>query len=237
MQLLATMSLPDGEVALVMGARGDVAVGIERDWNPGASLVGRAGIVGVCTGASGRFGEPILELEPGLWGGPWDFAQASVAGNAALLDVACNALGPGPGVLLELYAGSGNFTRAFTANGWTAYPSDAVAPARALANFIVGPAEQVLDQFRVDMAGAETGRRESACDAIVLDPPREGAAAAVAGIIQCAPKMIVYVSCDPATLARDAGRLVEAGYRAERAWPIDLMPQTAHVEVVLRLTK
>jgi len=45
----------------------------------------------------------------------------------------------------------------------------------------------------------------------------------------------VYVSCDPATLARDAAQLT--GYRATDAWPLDLMPQTAHVEVVMRLVR
>ena len=71
----------------------------------------------------------------------------------------------------------------------------------------------------------------------MLDPPRTGAAEAIDGIVRLAPRTIVYVSCDPATLARDAQRLVAAGYRATDAWPIDLMPQTSHVEVVLRLVR
>ena len=75
------------------------------------------------------------------------------------------------------------------------------------------------------------------CDAIVLDPPREGAAGAIAGLLARAPKTIVYISCDPATLARDAAQLVAGGYRGDRAWPLDQMPQTSHVEVVLRLVR
>ena len=71
----------------------------------------------------------------------------------------------------------------------------------------------------------------------VLPPVSGGAADALEGISQVAPATIVYVSCDPATLARDAMRLVTAGYRATDAWPIDLMPQTAHVEVVMRLAR
>jgi 23S rRNA (uracil1939-C5)-methyltransferase len=59
----------------------------------------------------------------------------------------------------------------------------------------------------------------------------------MAGIATHAPPVVVYISCDPATLARDAQKLVEAGYRAERAWPVDLMPQTSHIEVVLRLVR
>jgi 23S rRNA (uracil1939-C5)-methyltransferase len=74
-------------------------------------------------------------------------------------------------------------------------------------------------------------------EAIVLDPPRTGAPDAIDGILRHAPAVIVYVSCDAATLARDAARLVAGGYRAADAWPIDLLPQTAHVEVVLRLVR
>jgi 23S rRNA (uracil1939-C5)-methyltransferase len=242
-QLLLGLSLPDGEIALIVGMRGDVAVGIdppphsrgsaarpseagpiERHWKPAAALIGQAGIVGVDIKGGARLGQPIVEIEPGLFGGPWDFAQASAAGNAVLVQLVRSALGPGPGAVLELYAGGGNFTRGMAADGWTVYPSDVVAPVRPPANFIVGSAENVVDEF-------------GACDAIVLDPPREGAASVIAGIVRRAPTTIVYVSCDPATLARDMARLVEAGYAAERAWPIDLMPQTAHVEVVVRLVK
>ena len=81
------------------------------------------------------------------------------------------------------------------------------------------------------------GQPAPAVDAVVLDPPRTGALEAMAGIAELGPPVIVYVSCDPATLARDAEKLVAAGYRAERAWPVDLMPQTSHIEVVLRLTR
>jgi 23S rRNA (uracil1939-C5)-methyltransferase len=103
--------------------------------------------------------------------------------------------------------------------------SDVVAPARPDPAFVVGAADRVL-------AGIS-----GPIDAIVLDPPRTGAADAIAGIAKLAPRTIVYVACDPATLARDATRLVAAGYRADRAWPIDLMPQTSHVEVVATLVR
>lgn len=233
LQFLASKSLPDGEVALLANARGEVAVGIEREWAPASALIGHAGIVGVLAGPTSRWGEPVLEIDAdpqflvgasGVWVGPWDFAQASATGNAALVEIARTALGPGPGVVLELYAGSGNLTRAFSADGWTVHPTDIVEPARAIPNFSVGSVERIL---------ASAG----STDAVVLDPPREGAAAAVSGIAALAPRTIVYVSCDPATLARDASRIVAAGYRADRAWPVDLMPHTAHVEVVLRLVR
>lgn len=205
-------SPPDGELAVVRGHRGDVAVAVARPWRGAKALVGRARIVGVIAGDE-RHGEPTVELEPGLVGGPWEFAQASAAGNAALVATARAALGSGPGRLLELYAGSGNLTRGFRADGWDVVATDLPSAAHVV--------ETVAGPF----------------DAIVLDPPRTGAADAIAGIAKLAPSVIVYVSCDPATLARDASQLVAAGYRAERAWPLDVMPQTAHVEVVLRLVR
>lgn len=220
----AAASPPDGELALVC-APGGAAVGVERAWRGAGLLVGRAGIRGVVAGGVAH-GEPILELEPGLHTGPWDFAQASAAGNAALVaGVRAAAGAPPPGArLLELYAGSGNFTRALVADGWQVTASDLEAPSRPVPwPFERGSAADVL------------ARTAGPFHAIVLDPPRTGALDAIPGVLRHAPPVIVYVACDPATLARDAARLVDGGYRATDAWPIDLMPQTAHIEIILRL--
>jgi 23S rRNA (uracil1939-C5)-methyltransferase len=208
---------PDGELVMLVGA--GIVIGTEKPWKGAAALVGKAGIVGVVAGET-SYGKTRIAVEPGLVGGPWDFAQASTAGNAALIELARRAVGPASGPMLELHAGAGNLTRGFRADGWTVTTADIVP-----GSDIVGSADQVL------------ARAEGPFDAIVLDPPRTGALEAVPGILRHAPAVVVYVSCDPATLARDAEKLVAGGYRAERAWPVDLMPQTAHVEVVLRLTR
>lgn len=71
-----------------------------------------------------------------------------------------------------------------------------------------------------------------------MDPPRKGLAPEVPAVLaSMAPDRIVYVSCDPATLARDVKRLEELGYRAVQAQPVDLFPRTAHVETVLRMER
>ena len=75
-------------------------------------------------------------------------------------------------------------------------------------------------------------------DVICVDPPRKGLAPDVpATLAQMAPRRIVYVSCDPATLARDIKRLEELGYRTEKAQAVDLFPRTAHVETVILLSR
>jgi len=72
----------------------------------------------------------------------------------------------------------------------------------------------------------------------VLDPPRSGAGAAVvAQIARLAPQRLAYVSCDPATLARDARLLIDAGYQLQDVQPIDLFPQTYHVETVVLMSR
>ncbi|HEY4179890.1 MAG TPA: TRAM domain-containing protein [Kofleriaceae bacterium] len=203
----------ESEVVMLRGYRGDVVVGF----------------------GARKADDPVIEIEPGLWGTAWDFAQASEAGNAKLIEIARAALGPGSGAqLLELYAGAGNLTRGFIADGWSVLASDVVAPQRA------PDVDAKQLEYRTGAAADIVQRvvgEQRAFDGVVLDPPRAGAAEAIDGIIAISPRVIVYVSCDPATLARDAERLVAAGYRATDAWPVDLMPQTSHVEVVLRLER
>lgn len=75
-------------------------------------------------------------------------------------------------------------------------------------------------------------------DVIVVDPPRKGLeAAALEQIASMHPPRLTYVSCDPATLARDLKRLTELGYRAEKAVAVDMFPRTSHVETVALLIK
>ena len=73
-------------------------------------------------------------------------------------------------------------------------------------------------------------------DFILLDPPRAGAESAVIkGILDLHPPQISYVSCDPATLARDLKKLIAGGYAIRSIRGFDLFPQTHHVETVVRL--
>ena len=81
---------------------------------------------------------------------------------------------------------------------------------------------------------AEAGRP----DLLVVDPPRAGLSQKVVRrIIEAGPKRIVYVSCNPTTLAPNAAQLVEAGYELVRVRPVDMFPQTPHIECVAQLVR
>jgi len=224
-QKTVALTPPSGELALMVSEKGDIALATTRPWRLALGLVESDWLSGVVS-AGVMVGEPVIELEPGLWGSPWEFAQASAAGNAALIARVHEAIGPGPGKLLELFAGNGNLTRGLLAAGWSVTATDGVKPPKPpTPDYLDGEVTDVLRRLR------------GSFDVVVLDPPRAGAADSIEHIVRLSPRTIAYVSCDPATLARDAVKLAESGYRATDAWPIDLMPQTSHVEVVMRLEK
>ena len=87
-------------------------------------------------------------------------------------------------------------------------------------------------------AAADFAARGLRPDVICVDPPRKGLSPeVVAAAASMAPQRIVYVSCDPATLARDVKLFAQAGYAAVRAAAVDMFPGTANVETVVRLER
>jgi 23S rRNA (uracil1939-C5)-methyltransferase len=111
--------------------------------------------------------------------------------------------------------------------------ADAIASARTNeidnAHFFAGDARLALRELN-----EEAGRP----DVLVVDPPRAGLSQKIVRrIIETAPKRIVYVSCNPTTLAPNAAQLVEAGYTLNKVRPVDMFPQTPHVECVAQLER
>ena len=98
------------------------------------------------------------------------------------------------------------------------------------AQFFVGKAEEVLPE-KYEKEGVHA-------DVIVVDPPRKGCdEALIRTMVEMQPEKIVYVSCDPATLARDLKRICEGGYEIRRVRGVDMFPETVHVETVVLMSK
>jgi 23S rRNA (uracil1939-C5)-methyltransferase len=98
------------------------------------------------------------------------------------------------------------------------------------AEYFCGDVGEVLEE--------EFVRRRVTADVVVLDPPRDGCGGGtLAGVAALGPERIVYVSCNPATQARDVRQLAECGYILRRLQPLDMFPQTAHIEAVALLTR
>lgn len=96
------------------------------------------------------------------------------------------------------------------------------------AEFLLGDCGEVFPQIR---------KREGKIDVIIVDPPRKGLSQQViSSCIEAQPRKIIYVSCDPATLARDIKLFAQSGYLCEGAQPVDMFPQTMHVETVVLLS-
>ena len=223
---LASGMLP-GDVREVRAAAGDDAVGLVPALD----------------------GQPPAELARTVAGERYRFdAECFFQANAALLEpLVAEALrfappvdASSPGPALDLYCGVGLFTlplarRFAEVVGVESHRAAAAYAARNLANAGLGNA-------RIDAVAVEPWLSRHAALApvafLLLDPPRVGAGAeVVAGILALRPTRIVYVSCDPATLARDLRLLLAGGYRLERVAALDLFPQTHHVETVAHLAR
>jgi len=180
-------------------------------------------------------GECTLSFRPG------GFSQVNSSQNRSLLQNIRRLAGfQGQERLLDLYCGNGNFSLPLAGEvgaitGIEEY-GDSIAAARdncrrngiTTAEFIVGDAGAVVRRL------AAEGRR---FDVIILDPPRSGALETVRELHRFKPDRIIYVSCDPSTLARDCGLLGADGYRVRTTVPVDMFPQTYHVESITLLQR
>jgi 23S rRNA (uracil1939-C5)-methyltransferase len=164
---------------------------------------------------------------------PTDFTQVNHAVNRLLVSRVVRLLDPQPRERIgDLFCGLGNFTLPIATRGARVIGIEGsaalVEQARrnALANGLTAQFE-VANLFEPELAPL------GPFDKLLLDPPREGAIEVVKGLPDAWPRRIVYVSCDAATLARDAGVLVNAkGFRLAAAGVVNMFPHTAHVESI-----
>jgi 23S rRNA (uracil1939-C5)-methyltransferase len=233
--------------------RGVVILQTEGAWDHDkVQKMGRAiqGVKGIAWGQRDKFfwGDSALFYESPPIGGRRlrlrvsgeSFVQVNPGQNENLVrKVADWAELTGEEKVLDLFCGSGNLTLPLALAARRVWGIDqdrqAIDSARDNArrnglphcSFWAGPAEEGLRRVREEAA---------AVDLAVLDPPRVGAHAALEPIASLRPRKILYVSCEPPTLARDLARLGSLGYNVRRVQPLDMFPQTYHVELIAELT-
>ena len=176
--------------------------------------------------------------------GPLSFYQVNTLAAERLYGIAAQYAQLTPDdLLLDLYCGMGTIGLSMVDHcrelvGVEIVP-EAIESAKANAARM-GDAVAAKSCFCADAGQAATRLAAEGLhpDVVMLDPPRKGCdEATLSAVVRMAPRRVVYVSCNPATAARDAAWLEQNGYHTEKVQPVDLFPRTKHVEAVLLLTK
>ncbi|NOY71228.1 MAG: 23S rRNA (uracil(1939)-C(5))-methyltransferase RlmD [Gammaproteobacteria bacterium] len=168
---------------------------------------------------------------------PNDFTQVNTEINRRMVALAIEWLALKPtDHVLDLFCGLGNFTLplARRAGKVVGVEGDAGLIERAKKNAEnnnINNTTFYTMNLAADVSN-EAWFKNQQYDKLLIDPPRSGAADIIPLITKLAPTVLVYVSCNPATLARDAGDLYKAGYELQRAGVMDMFPHTTHVESI-----
>jgi 23S rRNA (uracil1939-C5)-methyltransferase len=185
----------------------------------------------------------LREFDVRIYFGPTDFTQVNHAVNQVLVRRAMRLLAPQAGErIADLFCGLGNFSLPIARSGAHVVGIEGsevlVRKARVNAerNGLAGHTRfDAMNLFTMD---AEKLAALGRFDRMLIDPPRDGALEVVRSLGDAAPGRIVYVSCSPATLARDADVLVhEKGYTLDAAGVVNMFPHTAHVESIALFTR
>jgi len=167
---------------------------------------------------------------------PGDFVQVNAQVNTAMIEQALAWLAPQADErVLDLFCGLGNFALPLARQAREVVAVEGVQAMvdRAAANAQRNKLHNT-QFFQADLSQplATSGWAAGGFCAVLLDPPRDGAFEVVRNIAALGARRLVYVSCNPATLARDTVELVKQGYRLKCAGILDMFPQTAHVEAM-----
>ena len=179
---------------------------------------------------------------------PLSFYQVNPRQTEKLYSLALNCAGlNGSETVWDLYCGVGTISLFMARHAKKVYGveiiPEAIENARMNAErngienatFYVGKAEEVLPNY---VENLKAQGKDPQIDVICVDPPRKGCDdVCIQTMLEIAPKRIVYVSCDPATLARDLKKLAEGGYELDYVQPVDQFAHTVHVETVCLLSK
>lgn len=194
----------------------DQGDGLETLWQPDPPTV--------------RFGDVAVEVPP------FAFLQATAVGQSALIAAVTEAIGEA-GAVADLFAGVGTFALSMQA-GRKIYAAEGARDAIAALTGAVNRARALVatehrDLFRRPLVPAELDR----FGAVILDPPRAGAEEQVKQIAASSVPAIAYVSCNPASFARDAKMLVAGGYRLDWVQPVGQFRWSTHVELAARFSR
>jgi 23S rRNA (uracil1939-C5)-methyltransferase len=212
------LDLPDREVLASLAEALDLA---SVTWK--SRITREAEPVAVRRTPALRLGAQSVTMPPG------GFLQPSEEGQAELSRLVTDALRHASGPICDLFSGIGTFAIPASAFGpVSAYDGDRTAIAVLQSARISGVSAHCRDLFREPLATIELAPFKAA----ILDPPRAGAQAQARMLASSNIDLIVYVSCNPTSFARDAAMLVEAGYKLARVTPVDQFLWSPHIELV-----
>lgn len=166
---------------------------------------------------------------------PGDFIQAHAMANRLMVEQIIHWIGQGD-MVWDLFCGVGNFTIPLARHFSQVLAVEGDAPTLKRARENAKRCEiETISFIKLNLfleSGIELLGQQKPADLVVLDPPREGAFKLIQWLAQTPPKKVLYISCNPATFARDADHLVKYGYVLEKVQPMELFPQTFHVELM-----
>ena len=244
-------SSENGDVAAVFHYIGNHIDQFSADLRAATSCAGNLQSVAIQTGRKNSFrilsGKQTMHYSlPTVIGditlqfAPDGFSQVNFAQNRAVatfISDICTKVKPDR--ILDLYCGNGNFSLPLasmvkTITGFENFDkSVALANNNAINNGLHNAKYLCLDSTEAVEQFAQQGQQ---FDLVIIDPPRDGAADVAANIHKTGAASIIYVSCDPMTLARDISILQKTGYKVLQVQPFDMFPQTYHIENVVHLT-
>jgi 23S rRNA (uracil1939-C5)-methyltransferase len=224
-----------GELAEYLGKQGDLPVsGLYIQSGRKSSLQKISGADALSYRVPGNLFPGGVEAN--LTFAPGGFSQVNYRQNSTLIStVSAWAKLTGTEKIIDLYCGNGNFSIPLARGAAGVIGIEEYGPSirDAQQNCVLNGIDNALYRCADAVSGLlqlkEAGEQG---DIIILDPPRAGAPELVRHIPSLQPAKILYISCDPATLARDVGVLRTSGYEVVKSMPVDMFPQTYHIESV-----
>ncbi len=233
LRILSPLTTAATEALAVLAA--DTGLDVWLKPNKGAQLCSLHGRI-----ADPRYQYALADQAIKVQFSPLDFTQINYAVNCQMVSLALELLAPKPcDRVLDLFCGVGNFSLPLARITQEVIAIEAVESmvARGRENALLNGLDNI--QFVAEdlsQSAACSTWHKAGIDLALLDPPRAGALEAIGYLLNLKPRTVVYVSCNPATFARDAAVLIEGGYSLTHFGVLDMFPQTAHIEAIAKFS-